>query len=130
MIAAELYARLTGDATVSALVATRIYPGRAPQDVPAPFIRWQTISRVGSRSIDGVPSALVTARVQIDSYALSYVAAQAIGDAVRRALQFWGSDATTVLDAEQLGELYLFESDIVPPLHRIEQDWSIVFTDT
>lgn len=80
-----LFAFLTADAGVSALVATRVYPNVAAQDASLPYIVYQRIStpRVGSHS---GPSGLAHPRFQLTCADDSYSGAKALADSVRSAL--------------------------------------------
>lgn len=77
--------RLTTDATVASLVATRVFPEILPQDPTYPAIAYQRITTQRVRSMDG-PSGLSRPRIQIDCYAAAYAQAKALADAVRLAL--------------------------------------------
>lgn len=85
----QLVAALTADATVSSLVASRIYPVTLPEGVTLPAITYQVVSDVPQNSTDGTTSTrLKQARVQIDCYARAgasgggYLGAHAVADAV------------------------------------------------
>jgi hypothetical protein len=130
VIDVELFQRLTGDATAGALIGTRVYPVRAPQDAATPYVVWAMVSRVGDQALGGDVSSLVASRIQFGCYAGDYPAARALADAVRRSLASWNNPASAVKNTFQDNELDLSELDLNPPLIRIEQDWIITFIDT
>jgi hypothetical protein len=66
---AALYSELTGDATVSGLVGTRIYPmGEVAQNVALPYVTYAKIAYTRER-YQGGRAGLVPASVQIDCWA-------------------------------------------------------------
>lgn len=79
--ASALYARLTDDAPVAAVVGTRVYWVNRPQASALPAIRLQTISDVRSENLSGYDRARVT-RVQADCFAMTYGAARQLAEKV------------------------------------------------
>jgi hypothetical protein len=89
MFEAGLYQLMKNDSGVSALVSGRIFGGRAPKtvtDSSYPLIVWSVVSTVDLYSIQGA-SGYRTKRVQIDSYARTYIDSVKVSDAVRALLQ-------------------------------------------
>jgi hypothetical protein len=80
-----LYAHLTANAGVLALVSTRVYPLVIPQDIALPAIAYQRISGPRELAHDG-PTGMARARIQITCQAATYTAAKAVAEAVRLAL--------------------------------------------
>ena len=80
-----LFALLAADAGIGALVADRIYPEVAPQDVDRPLIVYQRESTQPLYTIHGT-LALQSVYVVISCYASSRAEAETIGDAVITAL--------------------------------------------
>ncbi len=127
----DLRTYLLGDATVAALVGTRVYPVRLPQGGTFPAITYQRVSQVPVGRPTSGPPSVVAARVQFDVWSLNrdgvdgYAAARALADAVRQRLDgktgALGSGLTVVqdvrLDAErdtgydETGELYRISLD-------------------
>lgn len=65
-----IFAALTADAAVTALVAQRIFPDELPEGIELPAIVYQVISDVPENSFDGdAATRRKTARLQVDSYA-------------------------------------------------------------
>lgn len=83
--ASALYARLTADAPIAAVVGTRIYWGIIPQNSTRPNIRLQTISDDRPAHLQGYDGARVT-RVQCDCFAATYGAARGLAEKVITAL--------------------------------------------
>jgi hypothetical protein len=94
MFEAGLYQLLKNDAGVSALVAGRIFGGRIPKtatDSTYPCLVWTVVSTLDLYSSQGA-SGYRTKRVQIDCYALKYIDAVKVTDAVRAALENFQGD--------------------------------------
>jgi hypothetical protein len=64
----ELYARLSGYGGLSALVGTRIYPVRLPQNVALPAVTFQKVTAIRPSNF-GVDTGDVRYRIQIDCWA-------------------------------------------------------------
>jgi hypothetical protein len=76
-------AALIANSALTGLVGQKVYPAVAPQGVVAPFVVITTISSVPQNSMTGGPAnRLRIARVQIDSYAPTYLQAHQVADAV------------------------------------------------
>lgn len=115
----DLYDALTGDAGVSALVATRVYPLVAPQEAIYPKIAYQAISRQRVTAHDG-EDALERVLFQITIVAATFSSAIAVRDAVKSALnaQTQGSVQVFLLDNEdhQYGDetnIYAIRQDYI-----------------
>ena len=76
-----LFALLAADAGVGALVADRIYPEVAPQDVDRPFVVYQRESTQPVYTIHGT-LALQSVFLSLSCYAESRALAESIADAV------------------------------------------------
>lgn len=77
---------LLASAEMTALVGTRIYPIRAPQTAPKPYVTFNEISADHQEHMRG-SSGCVSCRVQFDIIAETYAAVKAIGDRMRLTLQ-------------------------------------------
>lgn len=73
----DLFSDLTGDAGVSAIVASRVFPAVLPDDVTFPAIAYREVSAV---RIGGV---CLQRRMQVDCYAASYSEMKSLRDAVQ-----------------------------------------------
>lgn len=80
-----IYTILADSAGVGALVANRIYPAPAPQDVQVPYVSYQIISNEPHDTKTGA-STLDRFRVQVDSWAKNPSDTASISSACRTAL--------------------------------------------
>ena len=71
----ELVTAITGDGTLAALIAARLYPARLPDDVTFPAMAYSVVSQTPSAS-----EGCTRSRVQIDSYAASYAVLKSLRD--------------------------------------------------
>ena len=94
-----LHGLLASDATVAALVAARIHPVAAPQDVPRPFITFRTTAQLPFAPITGPPS-LARSRVIIACWGEEWTDARGVADAVLARLD--GYDGTDVIQSARL----------------------------
>lgn len=90
-----IYAKLSGDSAVRALVGDRIYPARTPQDTTLPKIVFTTITEGRAPTMAG-SSGAVNPRIQIDCWADSNAGADALADAVRLALDGYRGTVASV----------------------------------
>lgn len=89
----DLRVRLAADGAVSGLVAARIYALVLPQKPTLPAISYQRISGPRIQNLLGATGRAV-ARIQIDSWAETYVGAQTLAAAVRSSLNGFIGDLT------------------------------------
>lgn len=78
-------ARMLADAAISGLVVARVYPGARPQGSPLPANVFNKISGAPVYADDG-EQRLFVARVQIDSWDLTYAGAKTLARAVKNCL--------------------------------------------
>ncbi len=130
-----LRAHLLADASIAALVATRIYPLRLPQKVPTPLtgaIVLQRISSIRWAHLRG-QGALARPRFQVDSWAQTYDGAVALGTLVRSRLEGYqgtwsdGSSPPVELSVTVLfqSEADMFEEEVQGGLCRHTADYFI-----
>ena len=104
-----VYAMLAADATLTALVSTKIYPVIAPQNVASPFVVYSIASAIPTNTKDRI-SEVDTMRVQIDCYARTYSQVEAIASAARLAIDGQtGTKAGIYVD----GVAYENEQDLI-----------------
>ena len=84
--------RMGGDAGLTALIGTRLFPLRVPQDADMPAIAYQKISSPKTHSHSG-SSHLAQSRIQFTCEADDYATAKAVANAVR---DCWDGFAGTV----------------------------------
>ncbi len=133
-----LVLRLLSDSAVAALAGDRLYPNVAPANASAPYLVY---ARVGRQDISrdlNQPGNLVQPRIQIDSYAVDYATAKALGRAIRQALDgFRGSISDTASPPATLRiagialniETDFYESSTDPKLHRLLQDFTLTIDE-
>jgi len=84
-----IYQLITADAAVAALVGSKVYPGRLPQNTVMPAVAYELI---GSREIlpigAQVGGVLLKSRVQVSVLAKTYAEVKTIHEAIRKALLF------------------------------------------
>ena len=78
------FATLTQDATVGALLGTRIYPILAPPNTPFPYLTYQLISQQGEETM--ACRLDDNARVQLSLFATTYAQVCEVAAACRAAL--------------------------------------------
>ena len=82
---AAIYNTLNDDATLTAAVAARVYPGFAPASATRPYVTFQIISD-GNEQQMTAPTTLAHALVQVDCWSESSVTTETVANAVRGAL--------------------------------------------
>lgn len=107
MIESDLYNHLKNDAGVSALVVTRIYPLKAPQDVQTPYLVYNEIIGQQNQCIGG-GIYQEDVRFQIDCWSMKYSEIKQLKEAVTSALIGFKSsyNLNTSGDYEDNTELY------------------------
>lgn len=81
-----LFAHLTANAGVTALVSTRVYPVQMPQNPTLPAIVYNRISGERVQHMQG-SSGLASPRIQFDCFAKTYAVAKAVAEALRLAIE-------------------------------------------
>ena len=82
-IEAGIYSRLTASTSITAIVGTRIFPGRVPQGQTFPNIRFSILAQEQTQKLTG-HLTLYSASIQIDCYTLnSYSSLIDLSDTVR-----------------------------------------------
>jgi hypothetical protein len=85
-IETTLYATLANNATVAALVSTRIYPVPAPEQTAFPYLTYFNVAGSRISTLPGVGDG-VRKRIQINCNAETYAGSKALGSAVIGALE-------------------------------------------
>lgn len=83
---ADLRTYLLAQSGVSTLIGTRMYPDALPEGATLPAVVYYRISGTHVESLGGIKAA-GTCRVQLDAYAATRLAADAVGDALVAALR-------------------------------------------
>lgn len=115
-----IFAKLTTDAAVSALVSTRVYPGQAPQSSALPLIVYQQAAQQKLQTLTGVIN-LNSHTMSLDMWGESYAAVKALYHAVRNCLVGFRGE----LSGGQVDVRGIFEESgddgAEPPVHAEEE---------
>ena len=128
-----LRARLVADATMTGLVGSRIYPGRAPQKPTMPYLVYHRISTVRAATLDTGNAKVPEVRMQVDVIAASQSEVETIMNQMRLVMDnFRGTSAgVTVLgvsvDDEQDQPEFYEGSDTV--FYHSSLDFSIIYRE-
>lgn len=99
-IGEAIYSRLSTDATVAALVGTRIFPYTPKEPAARPYITYHLISMMPRPHAMGADPAVVTDRYQVDLWTDTYTGLIALDDAVMAVLSRWrGTEAGVTVQA-------------------------------
>ena len=126
-IETDIRARLLADAGVSAIVGTRIYAVILPQDPTYPAASYQRISGPRMQELAGATDRAM-ARIQIDSWAVTYAGAQSLAAAIRESLNGFIGTLTThhaVIRLDNERDWYESEAGV----YRVIQDYTCNHTD-
>ena len=126
-----LFEYLTNDPGLSALVETRVFPGKIPELTNVfPAIAWNRISAVRTRTYDRFEDfdAFTTARVQFDAWATTWEEAVAVGESLLAALSGYGGDMSGALvTAHAINEFD--DHDSGTKLFRRTLDFEVTYED-
>jgi hypothetical protein len=130
MIESALRTRILGDAGISALIGTRIFPLILPQATSFPALTYQRISGERMHSHDG-PSGLAGPRIQIDTWATSYIGAKQLADLIRQRIDGFkgtvGSDEIEGIFMDTEREFY--EDGDLLKLFRVSMDFFVYYDE-
>lgn len=104
-----VYQYLSSDATVRALVGSRIHPGMAPAGEPPPYVVYQPPTRERRRTLNGYVN-LNRWLMQIDCHAETYAQARQLWLAVSSAMESFQSgdlNVQAVLEEDTDGDVEL-----------------------
>ena len=114
---------------VTALVASRIYPNRAPQEAQRPFVVWTRVG-VDRQQLYCGQSALIKGAYQFDCYGVSATQADQVHRALKNAMQ----DYAGLMGAVEVRHCHLttdfVSADEDPLIHRVTQLWDIWHVET
>lgn len=96
MLGKAIYSILTGDATLTGLVETKIYPVQAPQRTSIPFVVYRENSTIPVNHQDGT-APIDGKLIQIDTYAATLTEAHTIGERIRTLLDNYSGTASDVV---------------------------------
>lgn len=133
LIGELLYARLTGNAGLAALVGTRVHPDMLPQNVTYPAIRYVQVSRVEvvrkpvAAGGVGASLAIVRGTFQLDCYAKTYKQAHQVAIAAAAAVYGWRDPANGVIVARVTDVQDTNDSE--ETMQRVSVDVSITYNE-
>lgn len=90
-IATDLRSFLLADGTIAGLIGTRLYPNLLPQSPTFPAMTFGWVSGNRFHHLDGA-AGIAGPRVQFDCWALTYLEAEALFEALRLALDGFRGD--------------------------------------
>lgn len=134
MLEAGLYSLLTGDATLAALIGTRLFPVMVNEhDMPVnagdpSCVSYQVVA--GSTTYTLEPTQYSDRRIQFDIWSVKYSDSKSIAQAIRNVLSGYSgvlTDGTQVLSALQENEIDDFESD--SRIFRVMSEYRIRFIE-
>lgn len=106
-----IYNLLSGNASVAALVGTKISPVKKKQDTDLPAITYRRVTTTRFSAMD-VDAVVVTGRFQVDCWAGSYPVVVQLKNAVKAAMKRWRTTTSiTVQDTFMLSEIDFYEED-------------------
>lgn len=114
MIEAAIKGLLTGDATVSGLVSSRVYPIALPQEATLPAISYSRVSMFGKDVTHSGTNQAAKTVLQISCWARSALAAKNLANAVKAVLHGY-SGATggeTIFYTQVVNEVDLFDPEV------------------
>lgn len=100
----DLRTYLLADTAVAALIGTRLYPDALEQGCELPAAVYQVISRTHVQHLQGITTA-GTVRVQIDCYAATRLAADAVAEAIVAALRLLAATPAAIGAGTFVGDL-------------------------
>lgn len=127
-----LYARMSGYAGLTALVSTRVYPVKLPQDCTYPAVTYQRISTIREVA-HGADPGIARTRLQVTSAATTYSGVKAVTAQVRAALQRYDDAAASVavLDTFLENEVDLFsEEEDDAGVYLVAQDFTVIHRES
>lgn len=133
LIGELLYARLTGNAGLAALVGTRVHPDMLPQTVTYPAIRYVQVSRteVARKPVTsgepGAKLAIVRGTFQLDVYAKAYKQAHLVATAAAAAIYGWRDPANGIIIARVTDQQDV--NDTEEAMQRVALDVSITYNE-
>jgi len=135
MIEQAIYAILTGDATVSATLGTRIYPNAARENSTRPYA---TFARIGTEHVESFEgsSGFASALIQIDLWGDSYLALKTLAENIRLAMQGYkgiagGVDVQAILSGTEEDD-WISQTSVTggeEVLHRLTMDFTAWFAE-
>ena len=112
----KIFSLLTTSTTITATMANRIYPVRAPQTVQSPYAVYQRISGGQHSGMDGYLT-LENPRIQIDVYSTSYSQVKTLTESIQTQMA-----TSTGFKNVLINDTDLFEDEL--NIYRVTMDFS------
>lgn len=93
---AVLRSAMVGDATLTALIGTRVYPVIAPATASLPFVTWRRAGIQRSQTL-GNPLGVPRLSVEYSIYAATYETCRSVADRMRVVLDGYGGAVDNVV---------------------------------
>lgn len=119
-LGASLFAALTADDGITALVETRVFPDEMPQDETVPALVYTVITDPKASSLTG--ATLRHARVQIDCYARTLKEAGAVQVEVERVMGAMNTPSPGLSAVQETARTFF---DSLNRYHRVEMEFTI-----
>lgn len=125
LLRTAIYTKLSGDAAVSAIVGTNIYPVKLPPtNLTPPYITYFRVSTVRVQSMLG-GSQLASPLFQFDAWAKTHAAADDLAEKIRLALEGFKGTVSGVVIGGILFQNQFEEYDEDAELHRVMSEYRI-----
>ena len=130
---AVLRTALVGNAAVTALVGTRIYPVLAPASALLPYVTWRR-SGIEREQTLGSPMGMPRVSVEYSIYGTTYEEARQLADAMRVVLDGYGgtSDNTEVKQAsleDESDDFAQLAGADLPPVYQVTQRYDVWWSE-
>lgn len=122
-----VFAALTDDAAVGAIISDRCYPRKLPQSPTLPAITYSIITEVPTEA----NTQLSDCRIQLDCWAMTYTGSRALAVAAKNALRYYrrsdgGNTVLSIYEANQQDDddderqIYRQIVDVIAMYHESE----------
>lgn len=120
---------LAADASVAALIGTRIYPVLAPASAQMPLVTWRR-SGIQRQQTLSRPMGMPRVTVEFSIYGVTYENAREIADAMRQVLDgYGGAEGTTTVNQTSLenesDDFVTLAGADLPPVYQITQSYDV-----
>jgi len=122
-----VYSALTGNATLTGLISTRIYPLVLPQEVALPAVTFFRVSNLHNHGMGGDIDLMET-RLQVSILADSVSRMRTVTDAVRGVLSRWKGTYGGVIVQDSLLDNEMDDFEPETSVYQCVQDYRIFHT--